>query len=113
MDLLIKGMEMPLTGLYFVSVDNTQGRDKTVVTVERMLGNRDMRQTIGTYEIVPVPDHGRLIDASKRVNVQLYNDETEDYQTVNMSIDDLLDASWIELEDDPTIIPATEAKDDA
>jgi hypothetical protein len=41
MSILIKGMRMPTTGLYFVSVDNTDGRDKTIVTVERMLGNRD------------------------------------------------------------------------
>ena len=58
-----KGMEMPTTGLYFVSVDNTGGKDKPVVTVERMLGNRDVRTIIGAYELIPVPDHGRLIDA--------------------------------------------------
>lgn len=61
--------------------------------------------------LVPVPPHGRLIDADARVNVQLYNDEFEDFQTVNMSIDDLLDSSWIELEDDPTIIPADPAEE--
>lgn len=33
MSILIKGMEMPTTGLYFASVDNTSGRDKTIVTV--------------------------------------------------------------------------------
>ena len=54
---------MPSTGLYFISVDNTGGRDKTIVTVERMLGNRDVRQIIGSYELVLVPPHGRLIDA--------------------------------------------------
>lgn len=58
------------------------------------------------YPISELPPHGRCIDADARVNVQMYNDEFEDYQTVNMSIDDLLDSSWIELEDDPTIIPA-------
>ena len=63
MSILIKGMEMPTTGLYFVSVDNTGGRDKTVVIVERMLGNRDARQIVGSFELVPVPPHGRLIDA--------------------------------------------------
>lgn len=57
-----------------------------------------------------VPPHGRLIDADARVDVQMYNDEFEDYQTVNMSIDDLLDSSWIELEDDPTVIPAEEVE---
>ena len=61
--------------------------------------------------LIPVPPHGRLIDANARADVQLYNDELEDFQTVNMSIDDLLDSSWIELEDDPTIIPAEEGKE--
>ena len=65
MSILIKGMEMPTTGLYFVGVDNAGGRDKTVVTVERMLGNRDVRQIVGSFELVPVPAHGRLIDAEK------------------------------------------------
>jgi len=62
MGVYIKGMEMPTTGLYFVSVDNAGGRDKTVVTVERMLGNRDARQIVGSFELVPVPPHGRLGD---------------------------------------------------
>ena len=56
-------MEMPKTGLYFVSVDNSNGRDKTVITVERMLGNRDVRQIVGSFELVSVPEpHGRLGD---------------------------------------------------
>lgn len=63
MSVYIKGMEMPQTGLYFVSVDNTNGHDKTVVTVERMLGNRDVRQIVGSFELLPVQPHGRLIDA--------------------------------------------------
>ena len=61
MNVLIKGMEMPTTGLYFVSVDNMGGKDRTVVTVERMLGNRDVRQIIGSFELVPVPEHGRPV----------------------------------------------------
>ena len=63
MEVYIKGMEMPTTGLYFVSVDNTGGRDKTIMTVERMLCIRDLRQIVGSFELVPVPPHGRLIDA--------------------------------------------------
>jgi len=61
MGVYIKGMEMPTTGLYFVGVDNAGGRDKTIVTVERMLGNRDVRQIVGSFELVPVQPHGRLI----------------------------------------------------
>lgn len=63
MSLLIKGMTMPTIGLYFVSVDNTNDKDKTVVTVERILGNGDVRQIIGSFELVPIPPHGRVIDA--------------------------------------------------
>ena len=55
-------METPKTGLYFVSVDNTNGRDKTVITIERMLGNRDVRHILCSFELVAVPSHGRLID---------------------------------------------------
>lgn len=62
MSILIKGMDMPTTGLYLVSVDNTGGIDKTVVTVERMLRNRTTRQIVGPFELVPVPPHGALID---------------------------------------------------
>ena len=62
MGVYIKGMTMPKTGLYFVSVDNTNGRDKTVITVERMLRNRDVRQIVGSFELVPVPLHYDLID---------------------------------------------------
>lgn len=65
MSVLIKGMEMPTTGLYFVSVDNTNWRDKTIITVERMLGNRDVRQIVGSFELIPVPPHGRLIDGDE------------------------------------------------
>lgn len=72
MSILIKGMEMPTTGLYFVSVDETGGRDKTIVTVERMLGNRDVRHIVGSFELLPVSPHGRL---KKRVvyREEVYN----------------------------------------
>lgn len=71
MAILIEGMEMPKTGLYFVGVDNTNGRDKTVITVERMLGNRDVRQIIGSFELITVPPHGDLIDrAALRAEVK-------------------------------------------
>ena len=77
MSILIKGMEMPTTGLYFVSVDNTGGRDKTVMTVERMLGNRDVRQIVGSFELVPVPPHYDLIDHNAlKIAVMDYDAET-------------------------------------
>lgn len=80
--------------------------ERSVIVVDNEDGESSEK-----YEIIPVPPHGRLINADARVNVQMYNDEFEDFQAVNMSIDDLLDSSWIELEDDPTIIPAEPAKE--
>lgn len=82
MGVYIRGMEMPQTGLYFVGVDNSNGRDKTVITVERMLGNRDVRQIVGSFELVPVPAHGRLIDADavlRRYDYELSRTYTDDF----------------------------------
>lgn len=90
----IKGMEMPSTGLYFVSVDNAGGRDKAVLTVERMLGNRDVRQIVGSFELIPVPEHGRLIDADALI-------EDEDVNTFE---------AVFSVAKAPTIIPADEEK---
>ena len=54
-----------------------------------------------------VPPHGRLIDADKKIKVQLYDDMTEDYSMVEMTIDDLLSQGCVEA-NAPTIIPAEE-----
>ena len=109
MSVLIRGMEMPkscwrclLSQLY----DKPREMLVCKITHEEVLRHK----IDGNCPLFPVPPHGRLIDADARVNVQMYNDEFEDFQTVNMSIDDLLDSSWIELEDDPTIIPAEESE---
>ena len=106
MGLYIQGIELP--------------KEQNVPTWAVIFSNGEVRiykdgfntdQGNGKGTAIPVPPHGRLINADARVNVQMYNDEFEDSQTVNMSIDDLLDSSWIELEDDPTIIPAEPAKE--
>jgi len=39
--------------------------------------------------------HGDLIDASEKIRVQMYDDEHEDFHTVEMTIDDLLSQSWV------------------
>ena len=52
----------------------------------------------------PIP-HGRLIDASEKIKVQIYDDMTEDYHMVEMTIDDLLCQGWVEA-NAPTIIEA-------
>lgn len=57
--------------------------------------------------LVPVIPHGRLIDASEEIQVQMYDDQHEDFYQVKMTIDDLLSQSWIDAKA-PTIIPAEE-----
>ena len=116
MSVLIKGMEMPTTGLYFVSVDNTGGRDKTVVTVERMLGNRDVRQIVGSFELVPVPKHGRLIDADALADVfrgfiAMYDScPFSQLAPTDKARRDELQAALAEVINAPTIIPAEEGE---
>lgn len=59
----IKGMEMLRQGNYLAVVDNnTPG--KTFVTFKKAY---DTRKIVGSYEIIPVPDHGRLIDADEQI----------------------------------------------
>lgn len=54
--------------------------------------------------------HGDLIDASEKIRVQMYDDEHEDFHTVEMTIDDLLSQSWVKAYAYP-IIPASESKE--
>jgi len=57
--------------------------------------------------LVPIAEpHGRLIDASEKIQVQMYDDMTEDYFSAEMTIDDLIShKDWVEA-DVPTIVPA-------
>ena len=59
--------------------------------------------------LVDVPPHGRLIDASEKIRVQIYDDMTDDFHMVEMTIDDLLSQGWVEAVA-PTIIPAEEGE---
>lgn len=96
MGVYIRGMEMPTTGLYIVGIDNANGRDKTVVTVERMLCIRDIRQIVGSFELISVPSHGRLIDADALIAAH--------EQVCSRSMKFNLDLA-------PTIIPAEPCND--
>ena len=56
---------------------------------------------------VPVPEpHGRLIDASKKVRVQMYDEMTEEFYMEEMTIDDMQGQGWIDAEMS-TVIPAS------
>lgn len=97
----IPGMKMPTTGLYLVSVDSSCGKDETVMTVNRMLGNRDVCLIIGAYNLVPVPEHGRLIDADaiKYTYTTVWgSDDGHNRLDYVVGID--------EIDEMPTIIPA-------
>lgn len=64
--------------------------------------------TLPDCPLIEVPEqHGRLIDASEKIRVQIYDDMTEDYHMVEMTIDELLCQGWVEA-NAPTIIPASE-----
>ena len=67
-------------------------------------GEKDRPQWCPITE-VPEP-HGRLIDASETVRVQMYDEEHEEWYTEEMTIDDLLVQGWIDAEA-PTVIQAS------
>ena len=106
MSVYIRGMEMPKTGLYLVSVDNTDGRDKTVVTAMKANDKNGMN-IIGSYELIPVNDHGRLIDADALTEV-IISQQDDDYNKTHQA------GSWARafvcmeeyINITPTIIPA-------
>lgn len=93
MSVLIKGMEMPDFGERIIVLTSSGYVEDVSGTV------------IQGVEAVSVPDHGRLIDASEKIKVQIYDDMTEDFQKVEMTIDDLLSRGWVEA-NAPTVIPA-------
>lgn len=99
MSVYIRGMKMPTTsGLFLVGVDSSCGKDETVITVRRMLGSRDMCLDVGAYNIIPVPDHGDLIDRKTALDSLMNGMVMTGYQSRAM---DCLNEIYV-----PTIIPA-------
>lgn len=78
MSILIKGMEMPTDGVYWCEIG--VAGDIATITIH----GEDRR----TYNLIPVPPHGRLVDADD-VNNHIHG--------------------WVDLRGCPTIIPAEEA----
>ena len=104
MSILIKGMEMPKTGRYFVAVDNTDGKDKIVISVMSEFERGDKtRPLLAVHEVIPVPPHGDLIDRDKlhynRVRIVHPSGDIGGWNAVVMSA---------EIKDAPTVIPAEE-----
>lgn len=57
----IPGVKMPKTDVYEISIDNTNERDKTVMTVYKRKDDGFIH-VFGSYELVPVQPPVRLID---------------------------------------------------
>lgn len=97
-DLLIRNFDPPKYGYREIRI-HPNGR---VTEVDEC----GLDEAVGMAEYIP--PHGRLIDASEKIKVQMYDDMTEDYYSAEMTIDDLLShKGWVEA-DAPTIIPASE-----
>ena len=96
MSILIKGMEMPESGTYEVSIDSTNGKDKTVMSL--FVRGEGGVICCGAYELVPVPPHGRLIDADEMRDEWLINGENEYVYDTNAFLESI--------DNQPTVIPA-------
>ena len=57
MSILIKGMEMPKPGAYFCEL-GVLDENTAVLTI-----NTPIDESQRSYRLIPVPEHGRLIDA--------------------------------------------------
>lgn len=104
MAILIKGMEMP-TGCIACDFCNPFVEEPYC----RRLMKRVPKVTrLDNCPLIEIPEpHGDLIDASEKIRVQMYDDEHEDFHTVEMTIDDLLSQSWVKAYAAP-VIPASE-----
>lgn len=97
MSVLIKGMEMPKDGGLFCIVVHPDGKVYINLDLE-------CKQVVATA--VPVPPHGRLIDADalKDTEIIFNRDEWEDtFDDGLLFVTDLIDNA-------PTIIPAEEGE---
>ena len=93
MGVYIKGMEMP--------------KEPTPITIYpdgKWADYTDGSQGIVIEVSTP---HGRLIDVSQKIQVQIYDEEHEDWYMETRTIDGLLSSGWVEAEN-ITIIPAEE-----
>lgn len=109
MGIYIKGMEIPKSCYVCPFCDYVSARCDAVkgnpYTQESRYEKRD-----DFCPLVRVPPHGDLIDASEKIRVQMYDDEHEDFHTVEMTIDDLLSQSWVKAYAFPVIPASEEAK---
>ena len=110
MSVLIKGMEMPSIGTYEASIDVTKSNGKTAISVYLRDENDSRRFSVGVYEAIHVPPHGRLIDETDVINhfVKLANDPWN--QNVCTSWGNAFAEAAGDICDMPTIIPAEEGE---
>ena len=108
MGIYIKGMQMPKDGCRnCIFVNRKWHGDVCPILKREVTGNVERGGFQTDCPLVPVQPHGRLIDASEEIQVQMYDDQHEDFYQVKMTIDDLLSQSWIDAKA-PTVIPAEE-----
>jgi hypothetical protein len=106
MSILIKGMEMP-KGRPICIVIGTAGQAR------RYDLNNDRYADDKLFEAVPVPPHGRLIDADELVALVYANIALFDSIPDRLGADQKLVREWLrsmadDINEAPTIIPATE-----
>ena len=105
-DVLIRGMEMPKSCLECRLFNDPWCMAKKIDQWRTAYYRPEKGEKQKDCPLIEVPEHGRLIDASELVTVQLYDEEHEEWPQVAMTIDDLLCQGWVEAEA-KTVIPAS------
>ena len=106
-DILIRGMEFPASGEYYITL---YVFDNGAAYIDASLPQDEDR-----FDVIPIPPHGRLGDLDrleKRFTpVEAYyptEEDRRDYDNGRLMIRDIRSA----IKDAPTIIPASEVKND-
>ena len=102
MSILIKGMEMPKHCWQCKFHDDI---DNCIIIGENCVEVWGEYRRLDSCPLIPVPDHGRLIDTSAKVQTQLYDDQIEEWIDADMTVEEYLGYCFNEV---PTIIPASE-----
>ena len=103
MSVLIKGMEMPEAGAYVCEL-GVIDKNTAVLTLHTPIDDPQR-----SYKLVPVPPHGRLIDADETIEVQMFDEMYEEWTLKTMSVADYLAFA---ADMPPTIIEAEEGEPD-
>ena len=95
MGVYIKGMSMPeCCDKCFAFDDNVDYPFCLITQTQRGYNFNARERIMDKCPLIEVPPHGRLIDASEKITVPMYEENYEEWVERKMTIDELLYKDW-------------------